>query len=72
MNKRQQAEYSKLETVQQKARYLLRFPIGATTDLVDLTFVSRATIGPVRLPITADTDEEAILKAKLWLEEKAA
>lgn len=72
MNKAQQAEFAKLETMQERARYLLQFEIGATTDIVDLDVVCRATIGEVRLPVTGATDEEAIAKAKAWLEEKAA
>ena len=72
MNKKQQAEYKKLTTIKEKAKYLLQFEITATTDLDDLGFVSRATIGEIRLPVTAKTDEEAIIKAKVWLKEKAA
>lgn len=72
MTREQQKELAKLETVQEKARYLLQFEIGATTDIVGLDVVCRATIGEVRLPITGATDEEAIEKAKAWLQEKAA
>lgn len=72
MTREQQKELAKLETVQEKAKYLLEFEIGATTDIVGLDVVCRATIGEVRLPITGATDEEAIEKAKAWLQEKAA
>lgn len=72
MTEEQLVEFSKLETMQERAKYLLQFEIGATTDIVDLDVVCRATIGSVRLPVTGATDEEAISKAKKWLRDKSA
>lgn len=74
MNAKQQREYSALKTTAEKARYLLQFEIVAklNIDTKELKPVIQAFIGKVSLPITGNTDEEAISKAKEWLEELAA
>lgn len=72
MNDTQLAEFSALETQQEKAKYLLQFEITARVNMVDLNLVNQAFIGEVALPITGDSDEEVVAKAKAWLEGKAA
>ena len=71
-NKKQMAEYKKLKTIQEKAAYLLQFDITARLNMNGLDLVNQAFIGKVGLPITGDSDEEVISKARAWLEEKAA
>ena len=72
MNKKQQSIYATLETVADKANYLLKFEITAKPCFVGLDLVNKAFIGKIELPITGDSDDEVIKKAKAWLEEKAA
>jgi len=72
MNTKDQAEYKKLKTLQERASYLLKFKIEARTNIVDLNLVTQAFIGKVSLPITGDDEDEVVAKARLWLEEKAA
>lgn len=71
-NKKQMAEYKKLETIQEKAAYLLQFEITARLNMNGLDLVNQAFIGKVGLPVTGGTDEEVVSKARAWLEEKAA
>lgn len=66
--------FQALETVQERARYLLQQEITAKVDIVDLTPVARACIGDISLPIVGaegETDEQVIAKAKAWLQETA-
>lgn len=72
MNDKQKLDYKKLKTVAEKAKFLMEFEITARINMKDLTLVNQAFIGKIALPITGDTDEEVIAKAKAWLEEKAA
>lgn len=71
MNAQQLEEFKAIPEIHEKAKYLLQFKITAKTDIVDLTFVSRAYIGDIALPATGATDEEAIANARQWLQEKA-
>lgn len=66
--------FQALETVQERARYLLQQEITTKVDIVDLTPVARACIGDINLPIVGaegETDEQVIAKAKAWLQETA-
>jgi len=74
MNIKQQKEYSGLKTTAEKAKYLLQFEIVAklNIDSKELKPVNQAFIGKVALPITGDSDEEVVRKARVWLEELAA
>ncbi|MCR4450816.1 hypothetical protein [Aeromonas veronii] len=66
--------YQALETMQERAKYLLQQEITTTIDIVDLTPVARACIGDIRLPVVGkegDTDEQVIAMAKVWLQEVA-
>lgn len=66
--------YKALETMQERAKYLLQQEITTTIDIVDLTPVARACIGKIQLPIVGEegeTDEQVIAKAKAWLQEVA-
>ena len=66
--------YQALETMQERAKYLLQQEITTMIDIVDLTPVARACIGKIQLPIAGapgDTDEQVIAKAKAWLQEVA-
>lgn len=66
--------YQALETIQEKATYLLQQEITTKIDIVDLTPVARACIGDIRLPVVGqegDTDEQVIAMAKAWLQVKA-
>jgi hypothetical protein len=67
-------EYQALETLQERAKYLLQQEITTMIDIVDLTPVARACIGKIQLPIVGaagETDEQVIAKAKAWLQETA-
>lgn len=66
--------YQALETIQERAKYLLQQEISTMIDIVELTPVARACIGDIRLPVVGkegDTDEQVIAMAKAWLQEKA-
>lgn len=66
--------YQALETIQERAKYLLQQEISTMIDIVELTLVARACIGDIRLPVVGkegDTDEQVIAMAKAWLQEKA-
>lgn len=66
--------YQALETMQERAKYLLQQEITTMIDIVDLTPVARACIGDIRLPVVGaegETDEQVIAKAKAWLQETA-
>ncbi|WP_429194546.1 hypothetical protein [Aeromonas veronii] len=66
--------YQALETIQERAKYLLQQEICTMIDIVELTPVARACIGDIRLPVVGkegDTDEQVIAMAKAWLQEKA-
>lgn len=66
--------YQALETMQERAKYLLQQEITTMIDIVDLTPVARACIGKIQLPIVGavgETDEQVIAKAKAWLQETA-
>ena len=66
--------YQALETIQERAKYLLQQEISTMIDIVELTPVARACIGNIRLPVVGkegDTDEQVIAMAKAWLQEKA-
>ncbi|MFQ1850131.1 hypothetical protein [Aeromonas veronii] len=66
--------YQALETIQERAKYLLQQEIRTMIDIVELTPVARACIGDIRLPVVGkegDTDEQVIAMAKAWLQEKA-
>ncbi|MGL5179228.1 MAG: hypothetical protein ACRC8N_14050 [Aeromonas veronii] len=66
--------YAQLDTLQERAKYLLQQEITTTIDIVELTPVARACVGYVRLPIVGEegeTDEQVIAKAKAWLQEMA-
>lgn len=63
--------YSTLGTVQEKAAYLLTKEITAAINIADLDVVMQAKVGDVWLPITGESEEHAIEKAKEWLREKA-
>ncbi|WP_368227651.1 hypothetical protein [Aeromonas sp. R1-1] len=65
--------YLALETIQERAKYLLQQEISTMIDIVELTPVARACIGDIRLPVVGkegDTDELVIAMAKAWLQEK--
>lgn len=66
--------YQALETMQERAKYLLQQEISTMIDIVNLTPVARACIGDIRLPVVGqegDTDEQVIAMAKAWLQEVA-
>lgn len=66
--------YQALETIQERAKYLLQQEIRTMIDIVELTPVARACIGDILLPVVGkegDTDEQVIAMAKAWLQEKA-
>ncbi|MBS4725137.1 hypothetical protein [Aeromonas veronii] len=66
--------YQALETIQERAKYLLQQEISTMIDIVELTPVARACIGDIRWPVVGkegDTDEQVIAMAKAWLQEKA-
>lgn len=66
--------YQALETMQERAKYLLQQEITTMIDIVDLTPVARAYIGKIQLPIVGapgETDEQVVAKAKAWLQETA-
>lgn len=66
--------YQALETIQERAKYLLQQENSTMIDIVELTPVARACIGDIRLPVVGkkgDTDEQVIAMAKAWLQEKA-
>ncbi|AJQ52649.1 hypothetical protein ACE1OG_10035 [Aeromonas hydrophila] len=66
--------YQALETMQERAKYLLQQEITTMIDIVDLTPVARACIGKIQLPIVGapgETDEQVVAKAKAWLQETA-
>lgn len=66
-------EFLKLQTISERATYLLDCPITTKTQIVDLTPVLQAFIGDIGLPVYsegAETEADVIAKAKTWLESK--
>lgn len=72
MTRDQRQQFDRLETVPQRAAFLLKLGVTAKIAIVDLRPVFQAGVGDVALPVTADTEQEAIDKAIAWLEERAA
>lgn len=71
MTEQQMSAYQKLQTVQEKANFLLAIGITAGLDIEELDLTYRACVGDVRLPITGATELTAIERATVWLKEKA-
>lgn len=55
-----------------RAAYLLTIGVSAVTTIENLNVVCRATVGEVRLPVTGDSEADAIAKGVEWLQEQAA
>ncbi len=71
MKPAQSEDFKAIDNVANRARFLLDIGVTAITDIDQLELVYRAKCGRVVLPITADTEEEAIRKGINWLREKA-
>lgn len=67
-------EFEKLNTLPDRAAYLLKIGVTAKINMIDLAPVIQACIGDgdVWLPVTGDNEAEAIEKGTAWLKEKAA
>lgn len=70
MTKKQMAEYNKLTSVSDRAKFCLQIGVSAKLNIVDLTPVMQAYVGTILLPVTADTENEAIEKGIAWLKSK--
>lgn len=70
MTSEQLTAYERLQTIPERARFLLEIGVVAKLDLdtEKLEPVYRACIGDVRLPITAVTERSAIARATDWLQ----
>lgn len=69
MNKEQMTEYKKLETIQERASFLLGIGVSAKVNIVDLDLVYQAFVCETSLPVTAENEAEAIEKGTAWLKE---
>ncbi len=67
MTKEQLKEFGKLETLSSRAKYLLGIGVSAKTDIVDLDLVYRARVGDISLPVTCETELEAIAAGEEYL-----
>ena len=72
MTKEQIKEYEKLQTLKERAQFLLAIGVSAKINIVDLTPVMQACVGETMLPVTGDNEQDAIEKGIAWLKEKAA
>jgi len=70
MNKKQIKDFEKLETMNDRAKFLLAIGVTAKTDIVNLDLVYRAKVGCIRLPVTASTENIAIKKGEKYLQER--
>ena len=66
------ADYETLSTTTERAQFLLKFKITAELNISGLDLTYSAFIGDARLPANGETKAEAIEKAELFLESKAA
>ena len=71
MTPEQKTDYLNLRTVPERAPFLLNIGVSSRINMKGLDLVSQATVGDVLLPVTADSDEEAVTAGIAWLKEKA-
>lgn len=71
MNKEQMNQYRRLETIKERAEFLLEAGVTARANIVGLDVVCQAFVGETSLPVTAATEADAIAKGIAWLKEKA-
>lgn len=62
--------YERLDSIKARAQYLLSFPIEAKICIENLNLVLRAVVCDVVLPVTGETEQETIEKARQWLQDK--
>ncbi len=61
-----------LETIHERAEFLLNIGVTATIQINNLTPVYQSQVGGLLLPPTANTKEDAIRKGTKWLKNKAS
>ena len=72
MTEEQIKQYENLKSLKERAQFLLNIGVSAKINIVDLTPVIQACVGETMLPVTGDTEQDAIEKGIAWLKEKAA
>lgn len=71
MNKEQMSQYKSLETMKERAEFLLEMGVTAKANIIGLDVVCQAFVGETALPVTAANDADAIANGIAWLKEKA-
>ncbi len=71
MTPEQKAAYQALPTIPARAAFLLNLGVTARVTIENLELVTRAAVGDVMLPITAETEAEAIAAGIAWLNARA-
>jgi hypothetical protein len=72
MTNEQLENFKELRTVKERAAFLLAIGVNAKTNIKDLNLVMQACVGDILLPVTGETEQEAIEKGIAWLKEKLA
>lgn len=63
--------YNSLSSAKEKAAYLLTRKITAQLNILGFELVMQARIDDVWLPVTGESEDETIHKARAWLRGKA-
>ena len=71
MSPEQLAQYDALTSIPARALFLLDLGVTAKLDIVELTPVYRAFAGGAGLPVTGETEGNAIDAGIAWLNSKA-
>lgn len=70
MTTKQKTEFEKLLNMQERAKFLLGFPIETRIDISGLSLVYKAYVLGVQLPGDFKTKEAAVKKSTAWLKRK--
>ena len=71
MTEDQKQELIALDTVKERATFLLGFNMSVVTTIVNLTPTAEASIGHVRLPCYGKSYKEASHRGTIYLKDKA-
>lgn len=71
MNENQKEKLIAMDSLKERAAYLLELGVSSEITIKNLTPTAQACIGDVRLPVYGKSEEEAIERGTIYLKDKA-